>query len=77
MGKIKAKSSPELNVMLEEMENIGYVSSLVISNERLVRVMLDVNRLTLSIHLHRSPVEIVKLEQIVFCNLDHRPKKDF
>ena len=77
MGKIKAKSSPELNVMLEEMENIGYVSSLVISNERLVRVMLDVNRLTLSIHLHRSPVEIVKLEQIVFCSLDHRPQKDF
>ena len=77
MGKIKAKSSPELNVMLEEMENIGYVSSLVISNERLVRVMLDVNRLTLSIHLHRSLVEIVKSEQIVFDNLDHRPKKGF
>ena len=77
MGKIKAKSSPELNVMLEEMENIGYVSSLVISNERLVRVSLDENRLTLSIHLHRSPVEIVKSEQIVFDNLDHRPKKGF
>ena len=41
MGKIKAKSSPELmNVMLEEMENIGYVSSLVISIGGLVRVML-------------------------------------
>ena len=77
MGKIKAKSSPGLNVILEEVENIGYVSSLVISNERLVRVMLDVNRLTLSIHLHRSLVEIVKSEQIVFDNLDHRPKKGF
>ena len=63
--------------MLEAVENIGYVSSLVISNERLVRVMLDVNRLTLSIHLHRSLVEIVKSEQIVFDNLDHRPKKGF
>ena len=63
--------------MLEEVENIGYVSSLVISNERLVRVMLDLNRLTLSIHLHRSLVEIVKSEQIVFDNLDHRPKKGF
>ena len=41
MGKIKAKSSPELmNVMLEEMENIGYVSSLVISIGGLVSVML-------------------------------------
>ena len=41
MGKIKAKSSPELmNVMLEEMDNIGYVSSLVISIGGLVRVML-------------------------------------
>ena len=77
MCKIKAKSSPELNVMLEEMENIEYVSSLVISNERLVRVSLDVNRLTLRIHLHRSPVEIVKSEQIVFDDLDHRPKKGF
>ena len=37
--------------------------------------MPDVNRLALSIHLHRSPVEIVKSEQIVFGNLDHRPKK--
>ena len=53
MGKIKAKSSPELNIMLEEIEGSGYVSLLVISNERLVRVMLDVNRLTLSIYLHR------------------------
>ena len=75
MGKIKAKSSPELNVLLEEMKNTGYVSSLVISNERLVRVMSDVSRLALSIHLNRSPVEIVKSEQIVFGNLDHRPKK--
>ena len=63
MGKIKSKSSPDLNFMLEEMETIGYVSSLVILNERLVRVMLDVNRLTLSIHLHKSPVEMVKSEQ--------------
>ena len=39
---------------------------MVISNERLVRVMLDVNRLTLSIHLHRYPVEIVKSKQINF-----------
>ena len=77
MSKVKAKSSPELNVMLEEMGNIGYACSLVISNERLVRVMLDVNRLTLSIHLHRSPIVIVKSEQIVFDNLDHMPKIGF
>ena len=58
-----------------KMSLMGHGSSLVISNERLVRVMPDVNRLALSIHLHRSPVEIVKSEQIVFGNLDHRPKK--
>ena len=77
MGKIKTKSLPELNVMLEKMKNIGYVSFFVISSKRLVRVMLDVNRLTLSIHLHRSPVEIIKSEQIVFDNLENRPKKGF
>ena len=77
MGKIKTKSLPELNVMLEKMENIGYVSFFVVSSKRLVRVMLDVNRLTLSIHLHRSPVEIIKSEQIVFDNLENRPKKGF
>ena len=37
--------------------------------------MLDVNRLTLSIHLHRFSIEIVKSEQIVFGKLNHRPKK--
>ena len=52
--------------MLEEMKSIGYVHSLVISNRRLVREMLNVNRPTISIHLHRSTVEIVKSEQIVF-----------
>ena len=61
--------------MLEEIENVRYASSLVISNECLVRVMLDVNRLTLSIHLHRFSIEIVKSEQIVFGKLNHRPKK--
>ena len=66
MGKIRVKSYPELNFMLEEIKNIGYVNSLVISNRRLVRETLDVNRQTISIHLHRSTVEIVKSEQIVF-----------
>ena len=38
MGRIK---DPELmNLMLEEMENIGYISSLVISVGGLVRIML-------------------------------------
>ena len=66
MSKIKAKSSPELTAMLKEMENVGYASSLIISNGRLVKVMLDINRLILSIHLHRSSVEMVKSEQTVF-----------
>ena len=48
------------------MENVGYASSLVIS--------IDINRLTLSIHLHRFSIEIVKSEQIVFGKLSHRPK---
>ena len=66
MGKIRVKSYPELNFMLEEIKNIGYVNSLVISNRRLVRETLDVSRQTINIHLHRSTVEIVKSEQIVF-----------
>ena len=57
MGKTKAKSSPELNVMLEEMENIGYVRSFVISNGCLVSVKIDMHRLTLGIHLHISSTD--------------------
>ena len=51
------------------MENISYLSSLVVSNGRLVRVMVDINRPTLIVFIYRSSVEIVKSEQIVFRQL--------